>query len=280
MQSQALIMASSTGEDAAPVWYGPEPDSQSDPLGIWSRRGILSTVAHELRTPIAALTLSSELLSQDLDTLDRERARALVVGIHRRALWIQELVENVLCADTFGSGRFRLSPRPLRLAEIIEDVHRIVEPILSQRGQALRSKVPSSIRCLVADNRRIGQVLVNLLSNASKFGPQGSPIDVVATVRGNRVRLTVADRGTGFPPAQARQLFEPFHRVAPKCGPTPEGIGLGLAIVKTIVELHGGRVGARNRPGGGACFWFDLPIPTLTVLPGRDRSHVDGGVGA
>jgi two-component system sensor histidine kinase KdpD len=234
---------------------------------------IISTVAHELRGPLMALATSAELLVADFDSLAPEQIREMVAAIHCRALWLQELVENLLCAASLREGRLAIHVQPLNLIEVVAEVRQVVNPLLRRRDQRLRIHDVSPIQLpeVHADGRRLGQVLVNLILNASKFSPPGSPVEVVLGARGPMMRVTVADRGPGLPTGLIEQLFEPFFRApssqsAPLLGvagaTAPEGVGLGLAIVKEIVARHGGSVGAANRRGGGARFWFELPLPS------------------
>jgi len=231
---------------------------------------VFSTVAHELRGPLMALATSAELLVADFDALASGQIREMVVGIHCRALWLQELVENLLCAAGLREGRLTMHVQPLNLIEVVAEVRQVVSPLLRRRGQRLRimDSAPAGPPEVRADGRRLGQVLVNLILNASKFSPPGRPIDVILSAPEACLRVTVADRGPGVPEELAERLFDPFFQdpsvpVAPGSaglGATaPEGVGLGLAIVKEIVTRHGGRVGVGPRRGGGARFWFELP---------------------
>jgi signal transduction histidine kinase len=232
---------------------------------------VFSTVAHELRGPLMALATSAELLVADFDALASGQIREMVVGIHCRALWLQELVENLLCAAGMREGRLTLHVQPLNLLEAVAEVRQVVSPLLRRRGQRLRimDSAPAGPPEVRADGRRLGQVLVNLILNASKFSPPGRPIDVILSAPDGSLRVTVADRGPGVPGELAERLFDPFYRapsvpVAPGSaglGATaPEGVGLGLAIVKEIITRHGGRVGVGPRRGGGSRFWFELPV--------------------
>jgi two-component system sensor histidine kinase KdpD len=216
-----------------------------------------SMVAHELRGPLMALATSSELLVEDFESLPPEQVREMVAGIHGRALWLQGLVENLLAAATLQEGRLHLHIQPTSLMEVVTEVQQVVQPLLNRRGQRLRVRARGRLPEVPADSRRIGQVLVNLVLNASKFSPDGTEIAVALAGRAGGVQVSVLDCGPGLPDGLAERLFEPFYRA-----PTTErqeGIGLGLAIVKSIVERHGGRTGAENRPDGGARFWFELP---------------------
>ena len=235
---------------------------------------LLSAVAHDLRTPIAALAMSAELLADDVDSLDAGQIRRMVAGIRRQALWLQGLVENLLCATVLSEGRFEVHPQPVVLAQVLEEIRPVVEPLLAHKGQRLRLELRGANREVAVDWRRIGQVLVNLISNASKYAGGGTSIDVTCAVQDDAVRVSVADRGPGLPAGSEGRLFEPFCRAAEDVRSGKEGVGLGLAIVKAIVEAHGGRVGADNRRGGGSSFWLELPLRRAR-RPAQDASSAD-----
>ena len=256
-------LESAAGEDALTLVGRSEPS-------------LLSAAAHDLRTPIAALAMSSELLAEDAELLDPTQVRALAAGIHRQALWLQGLVENLLCATVLGEGRFEVHPQPIMLGEILQEVRPVVEPLLAQKGQRLRLAVGRANREVAVDWRRIGQVLVNLITNASKYAGRDTPIEVRCGLRSQAVRVTVADRGPGLQVGGGERLFAAFERGAEDARAGKEGVGLGLAIVKAIVEAHGGRVGAANRRGGGSRFWFELPLLPAASLP---RVHWPRGTG-
>ena len=231
---------------------------------------VLATVAHELRGPLTALATSSELLAEDFLHLDAEQVKDMLGAMHRRTLWLQGLVENLLCAATIREGRLNLYRQSLSLADLLTDVEAVVGPILSQRGQRLRVRLTHSLPEVLADSRRLGQVLINLILNASKFGQQNTPIDVTISLRGDAVRGAVADRGPGVSSDQAHRLFEPYYRAPSNVG-SKDGVGLGLSIVKSIVEAHGGLVGVESRRGGGARFWFVIPTVGRTTSA---KSHL------
>ena len=220
---------------------------------------VLATVAHELRGPLTALATSSELLAEDFELLDPAQVRHMLSAIHRRTVWLQGLVENLLCAATVTDGRLPLHRQPLNVNELITDVGSLVQPLLAQRGQRLRVRVAGRLPDVLADQRRVGQVIINLIQNASKFGAPGSAIDLTVSRRHGAIRVAVADRGPGIDPQQAWRLFEPYYRAEMNPGAPIEGVGLGLSIVKSIVDAHGGSLGVERRSGGGARFWFELP---------------------
>ncbi len=225
----------------------------------------MSVIAHELRAPLSSLTAASELLIEDLDILDPGQVRQMVQVIHDGTHWLQGLVENLLCAAAMQAGRFQIQPAPLSLLDVAMDVQPVVTPLLHQKGQRLQLAADANLPRVAADRRWIGQTLVNLIANASKYSGPSTPISVRVTRRNGCVRTTVADRGAGFPQGCTKRLFEPFVRGAGAAEADRGGVGLGLALVKTIVEVHEGRVGARHRPKGGSCLWFEL-----AAMPSRE----------
>jgi two-component system sensor histidine kinase KdpD len=234
---------------------------------------LLASLTHELRTPVAALATGSELLLDDLDRLSHDELRHIVQAVHRGAMWLQGLVENVLFAATLAEGAARIYPRPLDLVELIYDICPVVEPLMRQRGQRLRVADRLGGARVLADSRRMGQVLINLIGNASKYSGAGTTIDVRASRTAAGVRLTVADRGPGLPPGPVERLFGVYTRGSASGPSGIEGAGLGLAIVRSITELHGGTAGASRRRGGGAQFWVELPA-LATLLPVAAQEQV------
>src|SRR5437588_2751625 len=131
---------------------------------------VLATVAHELRGPLTALATSSELLAEDFLHLDPEQVKGMLAAMHRRTLWLQGLVENLLCAATIREGRLQLYRQSLSMADVIADVDAVVGPLLAQRGQRLRVRFAARTPEVFGDSRRLSQVLINLILNASNFG--------------------------------------------------------------------------------------------------------------
>jgi signal transduction histidine kinase len=261
MQETGRRSATRTGTTVASGTEAAADSTQTTPHPL----SVLATVAHELRGPLTALATSSELLAEDFVHLDPSQVRDMLGAMHRRTLWLQGLVENLLCAATIRDGRLQLFCQSLGLADMLDDVKAVVGPILAQRGQRLRVRMSSDLPEVLADSRRLGQVLINLILNASKFGAANTSIDVRASIRDGAVRVVVADRGPGVSMQQAQRLFEPYFRSTTTAGTSREGVGLGLSIVKSIVEAHGGAVGVENRRGGGARFWFSLPTVRRTA---------------
>src|SRR5438093_508748 len=232
---------------------------------------VMATIAHELRGPLTALATSSELLAEDFLLLDPEQVKTMLGAMHRRTLWLQGLVENLLCAATIREGRLQLYRQSLSLLDLLDDVEAVVGPLLAQRGQRLRVRFAHGLPAVMGDSRRLSQVLVNLILNASKFGAANSPIDLSIVAQGEAVRLSVADRGPGVSSEHMHRLFEPYYRDPASSGSGKDGVGLGLSIVKSIVEAHGGLVGVESRRGGGARFWLTVPSVGRAASP---KSHL------
>ena len=220
---------------------------------------LLWMTSHELRGPLNALALSSDLLVRELQSMESTPARKMAESIHRRTIWLQGLVENLLCAASIQTGHFRVLRRSVALPELGAEVQQLLEPLLEQQSQQLRLTVAGRIPQVFVDARRITQVLVNLVLNASKYSGRGTVIDVTFSKGTAGVRVTVADRGPGFGRGTTPRIFEPFYRAHEMELAGIDGNGLGLAIGRVIVEAHGGRIGARNRRSGGAVVWFELP---------------------
>jgi PAS domain S-box-containing protein len=219
----------------------------------------LANVAHEFRTPLSALAASTEMLLDRTSELSVAELETLLSSLHLGVVGLQTLVDNLLESASIEAGRFRVHRRPSDLGEIIAEAMRTMQPLLDKRRQRLTVELPAAIPMVEADPRRTAQVLVNLLSNASKYGPEHSAIAIEATARDGWVRVSVADRGPGIPSAYRRRLFHRFVPPSPGANEAQYGTGLGLSVVKAIVEAHGGQVGVDDRPGGGSIFWFTVP---------------------
>jgi len=131
---------------------------------------------------------------------------------------------------------------------------------LEKYNQRLVMQAPEVLPDVLADPRRVGQVLVNLLSNASKYGPSDEEIELSVKVEEDWLRVAVADRGPGISDGRREMVFRRFEYPSTAESPAKVGAGLGLSVVKAIVEAHGGRAEVEDRPGGGSIFWFTLAV--------------------
>lgn len=224
------------------------------------RSYFLGNISHEFRTPLSALKASVELLLQDFDTLPVSELRELLNSLNRSVTGLQTLIDNLLESTRIEAGRFRIHRYPTNIKVVVDEAVNFITPLMDRRQQTLCLRCPPSFPSIDADPTRLTQVVVNLLSNASKYSPVGAAIDLgIDLVDDQALRVTIADEGPGIPSSNKASLFQRFVRLATGDG-RQYGVGLGLWVVKVIVEEHGGEVGVEDCPGGGALFWFSLPI--------------------
>lgn len=222
------------------------------------RSFFLANISHEFRTPLSTLSASLELLVDQADDLTADDIRELLRPTHLSLLSLQTLIDNLLESSRIEAGMFALRRQPVTIDEIITDALAIARPLIDRRGQAVAVTEPAALEPVAVDRGRMTQVLVNLLSNASKYSAIGTPIDLRVERRDGVLRVAVADRGPGIPPEERGNVFRRFVRLD-EAGEEQQGMGLGLYLVKKVVEAHDGTVGVDDNPGGGAVFWFELP---------------------
>jgi K+-sensing histidine kinase KdpD len=196
---------------------------------------------------------------EDGSDLTPDELNELVETIRLSTLHLQTLVENLLESTTIEAGCFQVHRRPINLPDVVQDALNLMSPLLKRRNQSLVLTMAEELPTLWADANRLVQVLVNLLSNASKFSPMGGDIELNITQDPDWMTIAVLDSGPGLPADRFADLFKRFA-TANQSHDTQYGIGLGLSVVKSIVEMHGGQVGAENLPKGGAKVWFTIPI--------------------
>ena len=224
----------------------------------------LANITHEFRTPLSALKASVELMLESLGEVSEGELERLLKSIHYSVAGLHTLIDNLLESASIESGSFRIHPQQARLSEVIGEAVRVMSPLLQRRKQGLQIEMDWSLPPLSIDPTRITQVVVNLLSNASKYSPTGKGIRIkVTSTDGERLLIAVIDQGPGLEPYDRTQLFQRFVRLKDHSG-EQFGVGLGLSVVKAIVEAHGGTVGVDDNPGGGSAFWFTLPLANGT----------------
>ncbi len=218
------------------------------------RSALLSTVSHDLRTPLAVVTGAATAL-RDQTSLDEATRAQLVDTICDEAERLERLVRNLLDMTRLQAGALTVKREWVPLEEIIGSARARLARQLADR--AVHVALPQALPLVSVDPLLFEQVVLNLLENAIKYTPAGSPIDLIGRTVEGGVELEVADRGPGFGAEEGDKLFEKFYR-----GVTtgPSGAGLGLAICRGIVEAHGGRISALVRDGGGARFVVFLPV--------------------
>lgn len=219
------------------------------------RAALFSSVTHDLRTPLASITASvTSLLDTDASFTAEDR-RDLLETIRQEAERLNRLVGNLLDLSRIRAGALTPAVKPTPIDEVIEAVVARVQPMLA--GHDVRLRLRDNLPDVPIDVVLIDQVLTNLLENAAKFSPAGTPITVSATRWQESVEVRVVDGGEGIPKEQRERVFEPFVRGEHEAA---KGAGLGLSIGRAIVESHGGRIWIEGTPGGGSTVVFELPV--------------------
>jgi two-component system sensor histidine kinase KdpD len=232
------------------------------------RNILLSSVSHDLRTPLASITGAASALLQHRAHLDGHSYELAQIA-YEEAERLNRLVRNLLEMSRLESGNVQVTKEWQPLEEVVGTTLLRLEKLLS--GYVVKTNLPVDLPLVPIDSTLIEQVLVNLLENAAKYTPPNTEIELSAWYQDrkngnnatgintaiNEVVVEIADHGPGIPPGDEEHIFDKFYRARPA---TAGGVGLGLTICRTIIEAHGGRIWASNRPAGGATFRFTLPL--------------------
>jgi two-component system sensor histidine kinase KdpD len=238
-----------------------------------SRSALLSSVSHDLRTPLASISgAAGSLLANNNGSLT-PAASELVQGISEEADRLSRIVSNLLEMTKLDSGA-KAKKEWCPLEEIVGSALNRLDKTLQGRKVAIN--LPPDLPLIPMDVLMIEQVLINLLENAAKYTPAGSPLDISASAAEGNVTVRITDRGPGFTPGDEKKIFDKFYRG--RTAGQASGAGLGLPICRAIIETHGGKIWAENRPGGGAVFSFTLPLaaekPPAPGVNGNEATHV------
>ena len=233
------------------------------------RSALLSSISHDLRTPLAVITGAASALIEPNPALADAARRDLQETIYEEATRLNRLVHNLLDMTKIASGAIKVNKEWQPLEEVVGAVLSRTESLL--RNHVVEVKLPSDLPLVPIDAVLIEQVLINLLENVAKYTPKGSHVTLSAKQEAGTVVVELADDGPGIPPEYEDKIFEKFYRLPRER--EGGGAGLGLAICRGIVTAHGGRIWAENRRSGGAVFRFTIPIegtpPTLTGEEGK-----------
>ena len=218
------------------------------------RSSLLSAMSHDLRTPLASITGAASTLRSQNDRLPLETKQELLESISDEAERLSRLVGNLLDMTRFESGGVELRRDFYPLEEIVGTVLQRMEPQL--QGRTVTTDLAENLPMVFVDDVLIGQVLWNLLENAAKYTPPGSPLELAAFDEQEAAIIEVRDRGPGIPPGEEERIFEKFYRGK---SVNIRGAGLGLPICRAIVQAHKGTIQALARAGGGTTFRISLP---------------------
>jgi PAS domain S-box-containing protein len=251
-----------------------------------SKSDFLSSMSHELRSPLNAILGFAQLLDSDAPPPNPDQKES-IAHILQAGWHLLKLINEILDLAKIESGKLPLSLESVSLNDVMSECQGMVEG-LAQKRRVTMSFPPADTVCFVhADRTRLKQILVNLLSNAIKYNRETGAVDVnYAQPTPGRVRVSIVDTGAGLPPEKVAQLFQPFNRLGQEAG-GEEGTGIGLVVAKQLVELMDGVIGVGSTVGVGSAFWFELAsgaepqlVPegpalatTQTPVPGRARVH-------
>jgi signal transduction histidine kinase len=232
------------------------------------------TASHELRSPLTSVQGFAELLLLEREKLSPKQAETVEVILDNTRHLVR-LLNDLLDLARSDAGRLTIRPEPTAARRLIEEAVRTMRAQFDARRQELSLETEDDLPQIEADRDRIRQVLVNLLTNANEYCPQGAHIEVKARRAGAEVEIDVIDDGPGIPTQQLEHIFERFTRG--DAGETQRvgGTGLGLAISKSLVELHGGTIAAESAPGSGSTFYIRLPAIAAPAPADPERSAAE-----
>jgi two-component system sensor histidine kinase KdpD len=239
------VAAARRGEEARRA----ELDAATERL----RSSLLSSISHDFRTPLTAIVGSAEALLEKKAVQGDPAAAELADNIREEGERLSRLVGNLLEATRLESGAARLCKELTPLEEVVEAALERSKKALGRREVSV--SLPEDLPAVPLDAVLMEQVFINLLENAARHTPPDGIIELSAEAEEGALSVSVRDRGPGIKPEDLERVFEKFHR-----GASSPGAGLGLAICRAVVNVHGGRIRAGNRPGGGAEFRFSIPL--------------------
>ena len=228
------------------------------------RAALLSSVSHDLRTPLSSIKAAAYSLQEKDVTWDEEVRHSFAVTIEREADRLNRLVGNILDMSRIEGGALKAEKELYPLDELVYHVVDHMQFVLKDRD--VRITLSDTLPPVALDFLQMDQVLTNLIENAVRYTPSGSPIEISASEQNGEIHVSVADHGQGVPEEYIERIFDKFYRVSGAKQRGTMGTGLGLAVCRGLVEAHGGRIWAENREGGGAIFQFTLPLAKTKEL--------------
>ena len=220
----------------------------------------LANMSHELRTPLNAILGFSEVLAERMFGEVNEKQAEYLQDILSSGRHLLSLINDILDLSKVEAGRLELELGRFHLPTALDNALTLVRERATRHGITLTQTVDERLGDIVADERKVKQILLNLLSNAVKFTPEGGRVGLTATAAEGVVTIAVSDTGIGIAPEDQAAIFEEFRQVGRDDARKQEGTGLGLTLAKKFVELHGGRIGVQSQVGQGSTFSFTLPV--------------------
>lgn len=236
------------------------------------KNDFVAMVSHELRTPLTSIAGFAATLVESWQDLPTEEVDEFLSIINRQAVYLGDLVEDVLVIPRLEANRLKLDPELFDLGDLIRDVADMVFPNGGRKSSLV--SLPDGVR-VVADRRRVHQIIRNLMDNAHKYG--GDQIMVEGFVMGDQYLVIISDNGPGVPDEETRKVFENFEQVSKGDARESSGIGLGLPIARRLSRAMGGDVWYERRFPTGSRFCYSLPLRRRSILSEDVSSDLSGG---
>ncbi len=224
---------------------------------------LISTVSHQLRTPMTSIKGYTDLLYLETVGEINEAQRRFLSIIKSNAERLALLANDLLDISRIETGRIRLNLEFIHLSAITDEIASSLRGQIEEKDLSLKMDIPENLPPTCGDRDRVTQILTNLIDNACHYTPAGGQITVSAQVKGNFLQVSVADTGIGIAPGDQKKIFDRFYRADHPFVQEVAGTGLGLSIVKSFVEMHGGEIWVESEPGRGSIFSFTLPLAEI-----------------
>jgi two-component system phosphate regulon sensor histidine kinase PhoR len=254
MGFMVLALSGAAGTGIVLVWVFVRKEANLTKL----QSDFVSKVSHELRTPLTSIRLFAETLA--LRGSDAEASRKCIAGLERESARLQDMIDRLLDWGRMESGMREFDLRETDVQSIVDAALAALEPMVEHLRVGIQVEVPANLPTIRADRAAIVDALINLLTNASKYGGATPKIRLFVTHDQSRVRISVEDNGPGIAASEHKRIFQKFYRVDDRLAREQEGSGLGLAIVKHVMRAHKGRVEVRSAPGHGSVFTLVMPV--------------------
>lgn len=232
----------------------------------------VSMAAHELRTPLTAIRGYASLLQLHYATHLEEQAKTLLTRLVISTTTLANLIDNLLSVSRIERNNMVIEAKPIDIASIVKDIYESFKQQATTRHQKFTLETPQTLPPVMADPFRIGQVFINLISNALTYTPEGGTITITITPKDTNLEISVQDTGEGIPAEAMPRLFTKFFRVSGSLEQGSKGTGLGLYITKSIIEMHNGKIWADSTLGKGSKFTFTLPVATKEEMAKHKES--------
>ena len=227
----------------------------------------LTTVSHELKTPLTCIIAYAEFLRQDENAIEPEQRRTFSRILYDQATRLLDLVNDIMDLSRLEGGAIKLNLAHAPINDVVESCVQALETLAVRKGIRLEQKLATGLPDIPIDASKLRQVVVNLLNNAVKFTESGGTIEVGTRLIDDHVLVEVSDSGIGIAARDLNRIFDLFTRSDVAVNRQYEGLGLGLHLVKRLVELHGGRIWVESAPGKGSRFFFTLPVGHAVPVP-------------